>query len=260
MSFWISAKNFFWGKEKRAENEIKENPVYSLLLKTSDIDISDAGPVLSKYSVIIHDITMSCTVLSEARSKNQLIDIIGCEVEKYPLKILTKMMADFSEKTKDIDEVYRRRLLKKIHEQIFDTHHMIKLLQEKRDYSDYLSAPGQNSKDYWQMVLEACRAKASVDDPQILYLKYLLAGFRMFALKEPGHPVGTPFPGGHMIEKDYNKYYCPVRDKADDVLYALCPFCPAEQSSEFMLLYTKKQREKKKKNASVQNYFTNFKG
>lgn len=241
-------ENLLGSGEKKAKKEEGDVLAYSLLLKTSDFDVMDAGPVLSKYYERIHDITMVCTVLSDAKSKNQLFDVIVCEVEKYPLKTLMKMMANITEKTVYINEGYRRRLLKKIHEQIFDTQRTIKAMKDKRNYSDYRSAPANNSSEYWLMVLEACRAKASESDPHLLFLKYLLAGFSMFVLGEPGHPVGTPFPGGHMVEKDYGDYYCPVRDKADDVLYSICHFCPAKQSPEFMLLYTKKQRDKRKKN------------
>jgi len=250
----------FGRDEKKKKKEKDDALAYSLLLRTSDVDIKDAGPVLSKYTEGIRNITMVCTVLSGAKSKNQLIDVIGCEVGKYPLKTLRDMMENITEKTIHINEGYRRRLLKKLHEQIFDTHHTIKILKENRVYSDYRSAPAKNSPLYWQMVLEACRAKASKGDPQLMFLKYLLAGFKMFVQEEPGHPVGTPFPGKHEVEKDYKTYYCPVRDKADDVLYSICPFCPAKQSPESMLLYTKKQRDKRRKEGHIQNYFTNFKG
>jgi Uncharacterized protein conserved in archaea (DUF2115) len=54
----------------------------------------------------------------------------------------------------------------------------------------------------------------------------------MFVLNEPGHAVGTPFPGGDKVEYVEGIYYCPVREKADDVDAALCPYCPALQTPE----------------------------
>jgi uncharacterized protein (UPF0305 family) len=62
------------------------------------------------------------------------------------------------------------------------------------------------------------------------FLNYLLAAFCMFVLNEPGHPVGTPFPGGDAVQLIDGIYYCPVREKAGDVDSALCPFCPARQT------------------------------
>jgi uncharacterized protein (UPF0305 family) len=40
----------------------------------------------------------------------------------------------------------------------------------------------------------------------------------------PLHPVGMKFPGGNRIIKKNGKYYCPVRDKQDNI-YSLCEFC-----------------------------------
>jgi len=54
----------------------------------------------------------------------------------------------------------------------------------------------------------------------------------MFVLERPGHPVGTPFPGGQKIEEKNGKFICPVRDKHRDVFFSLCNFCPATQSEE----------------------------
>lgn len=60
-------------------------------------------------------------------------------------------------------------------------------------------------------------------------LYYLLSCFVIFVLSEPGHPIGTPFPGGFRVELKRGVICCPVREKEDEVPYALCRFCPAEQ-------------------------------
>jgi uncharacterized protein (UPF0305 family) len=55
----------------------------------------------------------------------------------------------------------------------------------------------------------------------------------MMKLQElPGHPVGMPFPGRDRVAIIDGIYYCPVREKANDVDSALCPFCPALQTPE----------------------------
>ncbi|HON40082.1 MAG TPA: DUF2115 family protein, partial [Methanoculleus sp.] len=61
-------------------------------------------------------------------------------------------------------------------------------------------------------------------------LYFLLAAFNIFVLDLPAHPVGTPFPGGLKVEARNGEYLCPVREKANDVENALCPYCPAKQS------------------------------
>ncbi|MDD1728718.1 MAG: DUF2115 domain-containing protein, partial [Methanospirillum sp.] len=61
---------------------------------------------------------------------------------------------------------------------------------------------------------------------------YLIAAFTMFILEHPGHPVGTPFPGGFRVEDRRGTYYCLIRDKEKEVPHSLCNFCPALQSED----------------------------
>jgi hypothetical protein len=61
---------------------------------------------------------------------------------------------------------------------------------------------------------------------------YLIGAFAMFILEQPGHSVGTPFPGGFKVEERNGTFYCLIRDKEKEVPYSLCNFCPAVQSDE----------------------------
>jgi uncharacterized protein (UPF0305 family) len=110
------------------------------------------------------------------------------------------------------------------------------------------------------MVAEACTERAREKDPKYLYLKYLLAGFTMFVLTEPAHPVGTPFPGGQIVDEWEGTYLCPVRDMADDVPYALCPYCPAIQSTEPTYPEMRARRLERRRQECLANYWTNYKG
>ncbi len=56
----------------------------------------------------------------------------------------------------------------------------------------------------------------------------LISCFYLFVLEEPGHPVGTPFPGGFVVVHCDNLYYCPIRDKEKDVVHSICNFCPSK--------------------------------
>jgi len=58
---------------------------------------------------------------------------------------------------------------------------------------------------------------------------YLLCAFAMFVTDEPGHPVGTPFPGGFEVTKNEDGYFCPIRDKEEEIFHSICNFCPAKQ-------------------------------
>ncbi len=61
---------------------------------------------------------------------------------------------------------------------------------------------------------------------------YLMAGYAMYVLDEPGHPPGMPFPGGAQVRLCDGVYYCPIRDKEEEIFYSLCNYCPALQDAE----------------------------
>ena len=90
----------------------------------------------------------------------------------------------------------------------------------------------EQQKKYWDMAGQQCEEDDGGGAPAIRFLKYLLAGFCMLVVNELGHPAGTPFHGGNSVQFTDGVYYCPVREKTNDVDAALCPFCPALQTPE----------------------------
>ncbi len=240
-------------KEKEAELELS-------IFIDMDAATEEGERILPEYSRFVNEITVTLNLLSEAKTGDKIIEILGEEMNKFSRQDIRTLISQVEGKLEGTNRSYVKRLMQKLEEMYQGTFNDLTLLAQSRDSNDYQTAPGSKSGDYWIMALKSCRNTAAKSNPRILYLKYLLVGFRMFVLKEPAHPVGTPFPGGHEVETDEGIFYCPVRDKADDVPYAVCPFCPAKQSTEFMLEFTKEQREKKVKQGYIQNYFTNFKG
>lgn len=141
------------------------------------------------------------------------------------------MKRNFETKVQDLTPEYRERLTGRITEHLLGTYQRIRLDEQQGVYRTLRQPIAEEQKKYWEMVAGQCRDdEAESDDPAIRFLKYLLAGYCMLVLDEPGHPVGTPFPGGDEVEFTNGIYYCPVRDKAGDVDAALCPFCPARQT------------------------------
>lgn len=57
----------------------------------------------------------------------------------------------------------------------------------------------QQQKKYWDMAGQQCGEDDGGGAPAIRFLKYLLAGFCMLVLNEPGHPAGTPSHGGDSV-------------------------------------------------------------
>lgn len=84
--------------------------------------------------------------------------------------------------------------------------------------------------EFCAMVDRTCLAERDDTEAKRTLLYYLLAAFNIFVLGLPGHPVGTPFPGGQRVEQRGGRYICPIRDKEDDVDTSICPYCPAQQS------------------------------
>lgn len=62
---------------------------------------------------------------------------------------------------------------------------------------------------------------------QLFY--YLLSAFAMYVCDEPGHPEGTPFPGGFTVHTMNGTFYCAIRDKEEEIWHSICNFCPALQ-------------------------------
>ncbi|WP_243670806.1 DUF2115 domain-containing protein [Methanoculleus chikugoensis] len=76
--------------------------------------------------------------------------------------------------------------------------------------------------------------------------------------RPPGrHP---PVSRRQIVDEWEGAYLCPVRDKADDVAFALCPpYCPAVQSTEPTFPEMRARRHERRRRESLANYWTNYK-
>jgi len=177
-------------------------------------------------------IAHKCLDLQKAKKRGDLGERIAFLVLQHSPAEIQRMKLNFSNKIRDINPEYRDRLEKKITEHLLGTYQRIRLLQQQGAFKAMHEPLTDHQKKYWDMAAEQCSGDAGGDVPAIRFLKYLLAGFCMLVLLEPGHPAGTPFPGGDSVQFMGGVYYCPVREKANDVDAALCPFCPALQTPE----------------------------
>ena len=260
----IKIFSLFKGLKKRIRGELNDD-IVTAFLDVSDVDmqkgtISEFKSSDLAYRESAEKIIVSCRRMKSCRTKGELLFILGEEVMQYSLKDPEEMYANFERKTRNISGTYRNKLLPKVHEQIFEAHHSLLLLYRQNIFEGMEKHLNLRYYDYYDMVAESCSVKARLNDPRILYLKYLLAAFTMFVCDKPAHPTGTPFPGGQTIDKWDGVYYCPVRDKADDVPFSLCPFCPTVQSDEPIYPWSGSVRRKEEKQECLENYRTNFKG
>jgi uncharacterized protein (UPF0305 family) len=171
-----------------------------------------------------------CRVLKNASTRGELGERISRFVLACSPSDIQRMKWAFETKVRDLTPEYRDRLTAKITEHLLGTYQRIRLADQEGLFRTLREPVPEDQKNYWDMVAGQCGTYEGGDEPRIRFLKYLLAGYCMLVRGEPGHPAGTPFPGGDMVEFMDGVYYCPVRDKAGDVDAALCPFCPARQT------------------------------
>ena len=175
-------------------------------------------------------IAQQCNRLKEARTRGELGAAIARLVLPHSPKEIQQMKRNFDTKVQDLSPEYRDRLTAKITEHLLGTFQRIRLNDQQGTHRTMNQPVTEDQKKYWDMVARQCRDDGDGDPPTLRFLKYLLAGYCMLVLAEPGHPAGTPFPGGDEVEFVNGVYYCPVREKEGDVDTALCPFCPAKQT------------------------------
>ena len=176
-------------------------------------------------------IAEACSILSAKRTRGELGQAIAGIVMTYSPRDLQQLRRNFSETIRDFAPEYRDTLEKAIAGHLYGTFQALRRMHELRafDRMDDPLAPGASG--YWTMVAAQC-SYGSEEQARLRFLKFLLEGFCMLVQGLPGHPVGMPFPGGDRVAVVDGMYWCPVREKANDVDSALCPFCPAVQTPE----------------------------
>lgn len=179
-----------------------------------------------------HDqIAHECSTLGSRKTQGELGTAIAAIVLSYSPRDMQQMRRNFSRTIRDFPPEYRERLEETVVGHLHGTYQAIQRMQELRNFSRMREPLAPTAVDFWKMVAAQC---ASGDGEQVRarFLKFLLEGFCMFVQGLPGHPVGMPFPGGDRVAVVEGVFYCPVREKANDVDAALCPFCPALQTPE----------------------------
>ncbi len=245
------------GADRRRHADAAPDEVRTLLI---DPFADDGAGEACPGSTSTDRIARACGRIRAVRTKGELLEMLAREVGEYSLRDLEQMHARFEAKVGNLPEDYRARLLEAVREQIFSAHHRLLVLSRSGAAAAMTKPPDPALPAYCRMVADACSAKAREKDPKYLYLKYLLAAFVIFVLEEPAHPVGTPFPGGQIVDEWEGTYLCPVREMADDVAFALCPYCPAVQSTEPTYPEMRARREERRRRECLANYRTNYKG
>lgn len=207
-------------------------------------------------------ICRQCRELKTAKTRGQLGTGIARIVLMHSPKEIQQMKQNFVTKVQDLSPEYRNRLTAKIAEHLLGTFQRIRLDEQQGRLKTLDQPVKEDQRHYWDMVERQCSDESDADRPALRFLKYLLAGYCTLVLDEPGHPAGTPFPGGDEVEFTNGVYYCPVRDKESDVDSALCPFCPAKQTPSIGYLRPANRPTERNKQEFIDNCYRyhNFNG
>lgn len=177
------------------------------------------------------EIAGKCLNLESKKTLGELGQAITEVVLSYSPRDLQQMRGNFSGKIHDLNPELRNKLEETITGHLHGTYQALRLMNQQGKFTRMGELLPKYTGAYWKMVAARCSA-GDAEKVRLRFLKFLLSGFCMFVQELPGHPVGMPFPGGDKVEVIDGTYYCPVREKANDVDSALCPFCPALQTPE----------------------------
>lgn len=189
--------------------------------------VDDAGYPIERMRELV-------TSIRNVRDKKALADALSREMGRLSIYDLQRISAAMEREINQLPSPYRERVRPSMREQFFGRYFNIigmnghggKISGKIRDveqfegYCDMMARMGDDART-WESVKEL---------PQYTGYYHLVACYTMFVLDEPGHPVGTPFPGGFKVEKRPDGFFCPIRDKEKDVPYSICNYCPSKQS------------------------------
>jgi len=203
-----------------------------------------------------------CSTLRSKKTRGELGQAIAAIALMYSPRDLQQMRWNFSDTIQDFNPDYREKLEETITAHLHGTYQATRRMHELKNFVQMREALAVNAGDYWKMVAAQCSFGEDEKVVRLRFLKFLLAGFCMFVQRLPGHPVGMPFPGGDKVEVIDGVYYCPVREKANDVDAALCPFCPALQTPEIGYLKPPLNASQHRKQEFIHNCYDhhNFNG
>jgi uncharacterized protein (UPF0305 family) len=175
------------------------------------------------------EIVATCARLRTARTRADLGAMIHREISRYTLYDLQALRGMVERDLRHVPRGYARQLYPRLMEQIFSTYHTL-ILSVRNGVPAIENGPlSERFSEFCDMVERTCIARETEEERRSELLYFLLSAYNIFVREYPGHPVGTPFPGGLKVEMRDGEYLCPIRERADDVENALCPYCPAKQ-------------------------------
>jgi len=162
--------------------------------------------------------------------RQNLLSILKMEARLITLQDLMQASLFLMEDARYVQESYRKEYLK-AYNLAFITR--IKEVKEHQpDDNEYLDVKKVQEAINLLRNQENEVTGADGFDPTFFQIYKIISIYTTFILKEPVHPVGTPFPGGLKVKFDGKNYLCPVKERQKDNPGAVCGFCIAEQDPD----------------------------
>ncbi|MDK2974294.1 MAG: hypothetical protein PWP08_665 [Methanofollis sp.] len=171
------------------------------------------------------------------RTRGELGTAIAEEAARFSMYDLQRIGGGIKREVEALPEPYRRRVRPYFEEQIFGAYHRLLCRYRSGAFArmDEPIPDRERFSAFVALIPDGCldRKRSGTDigfnTPLETFFYYLVTGYAMFVEDGPGHPVGTPFPGGFAVERRGKEYYCPIRDKETEVPFSICNVCPAKQ-------------------------------
>jgi uncharacterized protein (UPF0305 family) len=179
--------------------------------------------------------------IADIIEKSELANVLSMELTKFSIYDIMKISSGLDREISLLPSPYREKSRPYFIEQLFGRYTKIMAMRSNGDFHGlrerivYLSLYREFCNTESRHIEAICdneNNKDAVHGPFSSLYYMLISCFYMFVLGEPGHPVGTPFPGGFVVMQCGNSFYCPIREKEKDVVYSICNFCPSQQDED----------------------------
>jgi uncharacterized protein (UPF0305 family) len=168
------------------------------------------------------------SALKHLKRRGDIGQAIAAELGRLSIFDLQRISACMEADVDKVPSPYREKVRPYFTEQLFGSY--FRLMRMHGDGTlKAMDGRIKDEKAFEEYCLMAMEESEKKERGQYGWYYYLVSCFTMFVLEEPGHPVGMPFPGGFIVERRGDNYYCPIREKEKDVPFAICNFCPALQ-------------------------------
>lgn len=155
-----------------------------------------------------------------------LLSVLKKELSGYTVFDLMKIQAQLEKESRYLPHGYKEMFKEKMGEQLFGNYRAI----ISGDICNNRTLDVELYAEFLENFQNKLDNQADEHFPDMTILYHMCALYNIFVTLTPPHPEGTPFPGGYVVERKGEDYFCPVRDKQEDNSEALCKFCIAKQS------------------------------